>query len=331
MSKTFKDYLKETGLQYHTGVKKHGKKYMVKAAQAGRDGASQEELGRLKDKYSKAEKKTQEGFDRSSVTWEDLKPHVMLVQKKILMDIEEAEKEIADLKAGGDDGEPGGDIYEIEPYLRDLKDMLEYPKHILQNPKMDIETIVDHMMPTGLDTSVREDLIGRFKTVIGHKDPQLAKRLFMDPELDFYAQGKARDGALDGIKDSIDPELERIKELAGASIDETYDDDDDFYDAYGEMWYNEDDVMDEAEYQGRKVQLGKPMQGDVKKFKVYVKDPKTGNIKKVNFGHGGSSVKGKAMSIKKNNPKRRKSFRARHNCDNPGPRTKARYWSCRKW
>ena len=89
--------------------------------------------------------------------------------------------------------------------------------------------------------------------------------------------------------------------------------------------------MDEAEYQGRTVKLNKPMQGDVKKFKVYVKDPKTGNVKKVNFGHGGSSVKGKAMKIRKNNPKARKSFRARHNCDNPGPKTKARYWSCRKW
>ena len=89
--------------------------------------------------------------------------------------------------------------------------------------------------------------------------------------------------------------------------------------------------IEEAEYQGRKVQLNKPMQGDVKKFKVYVKDPKTGNVKKVNFGHGGSSAKGKTMSIKKSNPKRRKSFRARHNCDNPGPKTKARYWSCRKW
>ena len=131
--------------------------------------------------------------------------------------------------------------------------------------------------------------------------------------------------------ENTNQEFDRIKELAGASIDETYDDDDAFYEAYGEMWFNEDEIIDEAEYQGRKVKLGKPMQGDVKKFKVYVKDPKTGNVKKVNFGHGGSSVKGKAMSIKKNNPKRRKSFRARHNCDNPGPRTKARYWSCRKW
>ena len=82
--------------------------------------------------------------------------------------------------------------------------------------------------------------------------------------------------------------------------------------------------IEEAEYQGRKVPLGKPMRGDVKKFKVFVKDPSTGNVKKVNFGD-------KKMRIKKSNPKRRKSFRARHNCANPGPRTKARYWSCRKW
>ena len=81
----------------------------------------------------------------------------------------------------------------------------------------------------------------------------------------------------------------------------------------------------EAEYQGREVKLGKPMQGDVKKFKVYVKDPKTGNIKKVNFGDPN-------MRIKKSIPARRKSFRARHHCDtNPGPRTGARYWSCRNW
>jgi hypothetical protein len=86
----------------------------------------------------------------------------------------------------------------------------------------------------------------------------------------------------------------------------------------------------EAEYHGRKVSLGKPMQGDVKKSKVYVKNP-NGKVVKVNFGFGGSSAKGKRMTIKKNNPNRRKNFRARHNCDNPGPRTKARYWSCRAW
>ena len=78
----------------------------------------------------------------------------------------------------------------------------------------------------------------------------------------------------------------------------------------------------EAEYQGRKVPLGKPMRGDVKKFKVYVK--KGDKVVKVNFGDPN-------MKIKKSNPARRKSFRARHRCDTPGPRWKARYWSCRKW
>jgi hypothetical protein len=87
--------------------------------------------------------------------------------------------------------------------------------------------------------------------------------------------------------------------------------------------------LNEAEYQGRKVKLGKIMQGDTKKFKVYVKNPK-GNTVKVNFGQGGDA-KGGTMRIRKSNPKARKSFRARHNCDNPGPRHKARYWSCRKW
>ena len=77
------------------------------------------------------------------------------------------------------------------------------------------------------------------------------------------------------------------------------------------------------------VKLGKPMQGDTKKFKVYVNNPK-GNVVKVNFGQGGDA-KGGTMRIRKDNPKARKSFRARHNCDNPGPRHKARYWSCRKW
>jgi hypothetical protein len=85
---------------------------------------------------------------------------------------------------------------------------------------------------------------------------------------------------------------------------------------------------DEAEYQGRSVQLGKPIRtntGEGGKFKVYVRDPKTGNIKMVRFGDT------TGLSIKRDDPKRRKSFRARHHCDNPGPRTKARYWSCRMW
>lgn len=87
--------------------------------------------------------------------------------------------------------------------------------------------------------------------------------------------------------------------------------------------YAEDVQTDEATYQGREVPLGKKMAGDVKKSKVYVRKP-NGKIVKVNFGD-------KKMRIKKSNPARRKSFRARHNCKNPGPRWKARYWSCRSW
>jgi len=93
--------------------------------------------------------------------------------------------------------------------------------------------------------------------------------------------------------------------------------------------YIRENDLNEAEYQGREVKLGKPMQGDVKKFKVYVKNPQ-GNVVKVNFGHKGKGGE-KTMRIRKSNPEARKSFRARHNCDNPGPRHKARYWSCRKW
>ena len=83
------------------------------------------------------------------------------------------------------------------------------------------------------------------------------------------------------------------------------------------------EVTEAAEYQGRKVQLNNPTRGDVKKFKVYVKNDK-GNVVKVEFGDPN-------MEIKRDDPARRKSFRARHNCDNPGPKYKARFWSCKFW
>jgi hypothetical protein len=82
-------------------------------------------------------------------------------------------------------------------------------------------------------------------------------------------------------------------------------------------------TIGEAEYQGRNVPLGKPMSGDVKKSKVFVRKP-DGKVVKVNFGD-------KNMRIKKSNPARRKSFRARHNCDTAKDRTTARYWSCKAW
>jgi len=153
-------------------------------------------------------------------------------------------------------------------------------------------------------------------------------RMLDENEADEYAQRLANFMFESGHEDF---DIEIVSNDDDVAEDEvTYEDDDEFFEDYGVMWYNDDDLIDEAEYQGRKVKLGKPMAGDTKKFKVYVKNPK-GNVVKVNFGHGGSSVKGKSMRIRKNNPKARRSFRARHNCDNPGPRHKARYWSCRKW
>jgi hypothetical protein len=129
-----------------------------------------------------------------------------------------------------------------------------------------------------------------------------------------------------GMKDKGGKEVPNcvpIKEEMDDDYDELDVEDDDEED-FLDFLKNYTTEINEAEYQGREVKLGKPMQGDVKKFKVYVKNPKTGKVIKVNFGQ-------KGMVIKKNNPAARKSFRARMNCDNPGPRTKANYWSCRKW
>ena len=86
---------------------------------------------------------------------------------------------------------------------------------------------------------------------------------------------------------------------------------------------NESEVREKAEYDGRPVKLNNPTRGDVKKYKVYVRNDK-GNVVKVEYGDPN-------MEIKRDDPARRKSFRARHNCDNPGPKYKARFWSCKFW
>jgi hypothetical protein len=201
------DSVEESGLQYHTGVKKHGKEYMDKAAEAGRKGASQKELGALKDKYSKA-------YKESAVALPDI----------------------------------SGLGYDAQSLILKLRRDVEEKR----------------LRPT------RQAVLSAANELAG--------------DMDFA------------------PEL-LVRQVLGKSVAE--------------------DNIGEAEYQGRKVPLGKPMAGDVKKSKVYVKNPQ-GRVVKVNFGD-------KKMRIKKSNPNRRKSFRARHNCENPGPRHKARYWSCRAW
>ena len=165
---------------------------------------------------------------------------------------------------------------------------------------------------------------------------------------DFLKQAPITSGMMDDMNKVLGPDWEQNEKLSAAAADVldksagfvpmpeadefNIEDDEDFEEVLGPLGFPEDETeLFDAEYRGRKVPLNKPMRGDVKKFKVYVKDPKTGNVKKVNFGHGGTSAKRKTMRIRKSNPKARKSFRARHNCANPGPKTKARYWSCRKW
>jgi hypothetical protein len=170
-----------------------------------------------------------------------------------------------------------------------------------------IDMDLRHIAKTGREDALIDALAGDF----GDKTAEYLQNMMSEIQQELESRGQQ----------SLIADQDRMLDIMMDRIQSQYDDED-----------LED--IDEAEYQGRKVPLGKPMRGDVKKFKVYVKDPKTGNVKKVNFGHGGTSAKRageKTLSIKKSNPARRRSFRARHNCDNPGPRTKARYWSCRAW
>ncbi len=206
--------VEESGLQYYTGKKKYGKDGMAALAKAGRDGASEEELGRIKDKFKK----------------EDHGP----------------ENPDAEYNQGEYDRE--GDM--AKDQLRTVNDAAKELYSIIQ---------ADENLPEWVQAKITKAMD------------------YLDTARDYMKANK----------------------------------------------YAEDFDMDEAKYQGKEVPLGKKLPGDVKKSKVYVRKP-NGKIVKVNFGD-------KKMRIKKSNPARRKSFRARHNCKNPGPRWKARYWSCRSW
>ena len=154
------------------------------------------------------------------------------------------------------------------------------------------------------------------KTMFGKRYPNCVKNESEDEETNEASSPSQQAAiAINMKKKGIKPKNETLYE--------------DVYGSVQSIDYNEE-FINEAEYQGRKVQLGKIIQGDVKKSKVYVKNDK-GKVVKVNFGFGGTSAKGKIMRIKKNDPERRKNFRARHNCENPGPRWKPRYWACRTW
>jgi hypothetical protein len=154
-----------------------------------------------------------------------------------------------------------------------------------------------------------------------HELEYLSEKHGHEHENSIHGEPKKKFHGKNLIFGSDDPEQAEILEL-GASLDET---DEAVCEGCLVAYMNEHvGILQEAKYKGRKVPLGKPMRGDVKKSKVFVKDPKTGNVKKVNFGDPN-------MTIKKNNPARRKSFRARHKCSQKKDRTTAGYWSCRAW
>jgi len=178
-----------------------------------------------------------------------------------------------------------------------------------------------------VDIALSESAIGLFEdqtryTTFEDENGNQVLRVELHRSLDQTEADELAESLNEKLKDMGLNEFD-IEVSTDEELDEENYEGDDFNDAYDYMWFNEDETLDEAEYRGRKVPLGKPMRGDVKKFKVYVKKP-NGKIVKVNFGDPN-------MRIKKYIPARRRSFRARHNCANPGPRHKARYWSCRKW
>lgn len=129
------------------------------------------------------------------------------------------------------------------------------------------------------------------------------------------------DWAIDHVATSAD-DIEEVYHFIEGMCDDGYvgETEGGYKDEYGTV---ESVNLAEAEYKGKDVKLGKPTKGDIKKYKVYVKNDK-GNVIKVNFGDPN-------MEIKRDNPERRKSFRARHKCSDAKDRTTPRYWSCKMW
>jgi hypothetical protein len=145
----------------------------------------------------------------------------------------------------------------------------------------------------------------------------------IDNMLSLFGKGKKPEGKLLGGSKAASRLIKRAKKDQAARAAEKEKKNEEYESEYESQLNEWGEIEEASEYDGRSVTLNKPMAGDVKKSKVYVKNEK-GNVVKVEFGDPN-------MTIKKHIPARRKSFRARHNCDNPGPKWKARYWSCKAW
>lgn len=216
-----------------------------------------------------------------------------------------------------------------------MRDLLEKLDAILS--ETDLDDLKDH--PAADDPKIKKAIDDKEKEQENQTDtkknsnkPQLGDAFDISLSKDYNIESFIVEATDDAVVIELDQTAIDYLEQNGARLSEETHGNSKIYDKCwkgykkvpGKKRGEKGSCVKEAEYQGRKVTLNKPTRGDVKKFKVYVKDPSTGNVKKVNFGDPD-------MKIKKSNPERRKSFRARHNCDNPGPKTKARYWSCRAW
>ena len=381
------DELAESGLQYYTGVKKHGEEYMRRAAEAGRKGASQEELGRLKDRYSKAEKNKAQKEDHgpehpdAPVNYGEYDREGDMA-KDDLRTMDDAVEELYSILQA-DENLPEwvqSKITKAVDYIDTARDYMKAQKYEEDSVEEYGDTprgqkMLTRVQKRAVDRVIRADDKNRLEPDVNKRDLKAVRKnaATADRAHDRMAEGgremtgSSRDRFISAMTPRIDndalmqkvgkvvnsPEFDENTILkivdAGSTIthpvgryiqkefEELQYDLGRQYEDYPErvaekllamlidrtkQGMAEGDV-DEAKYHGREVPLGKKMAGDVKKSKVYVRKP-NGNIVKVNFGD-------KKMRIKKSNPARRKSFRARHNCANPGPRHKARYWSCRSW
>lgn len=191
------------------------------------------------------------------------------------------------------------------------------------NEKIGLGTVAGAAFGAGVGAAVGAPLVGAAAGAFAaHKVGQKMKKYFSaKPTAHKVGQKPRPTTAPRGLR-----EMKSFKEFAdeidfGFTEEEFEVTGDEIYEDWGEV-----EELEEAEKGGRQVKLGKPFltPGGPKKRAVYVKHPETGNTVKVSFGDPN-------MRIKKSDPERRRSFRARHNCENPGPRHKARYWSCKAW
>ena len=359
--------IEESGLQYYIGKKKYGKDGMKKLAQAGRDGASEDELGKIKDQYKKESFEIGDEFGISfTEDFEIAATIVDLAEDGVVIELDD--HAITYLAREGftfDEGEL------IEEKQKGLDGKACWKGYRRMGTKMKGGRRVDNCVKVGEDRlqEFRDDDSSDFEV-----EKEGFENLIIEDRLSGFLNKLARflvdlgfisttitsnwsvESVLKAVIEEEDPataaearkmltqftKFSKTKELGDDLADAMFDvhgdiDDDDpyFYSDINtrhrfnkkktepDVEIDRESMEFEAEYQGRKVPLGKPMAGDVKKSKVYVKNPK-GNVVKVNFGD-------KKMRIKKSNPARRKSFRARHNCATAKDRTTARYWSCRAW